>query len=312
MVKNPPNTLNALHELFLYIQAQPNEFRLGEKTMASLHGLLTYPKDAAHSSITELAMQLNVSPATLTRLSRRLGFESFGQFQELFKNSLSTQQTPFYSTQASRLLEPRLQRFNENRSRSPSHQALQRLEQLAHENINNIHGFMQQLNNEQFQLAAQTIAQAGQVRIHGKRQYSALAQFLCYGLTLIRPHVGLLEPNNLGLAEGLAQLQPDDVLITASVSPYTREVVQIGQQAAALGVTLISLTDHSLSPLAESANFTFTIPVQSSFYSNSISAYFVFAEGLLNQVAWELGPQAIESIKNVEAQIQNLKIETLY
>ncbi|HLR29079.1 MAG TPA: MurR/RpiR family transcriptional regulator [Paenalcaligenes sp.] len=312
MVKSPPTTLEALHELFLHIQAQPDEFRLGEKSMASLHGLLTHPKDAAHGSITELAVQFDVSPATLTRLSRRLGFESFNQFQELFKNSLSTRQAPFYSTQASRLLEPRLHRLNANRSTSPSHQASQRLEQLAHENINNIHGFMQQLNNKQFQLAAQAIAQAGQVRIHGKRQYSALAQFLCYGLTLIRPYVGLLEPNNLGLAEGLAQLQPDDVLITASVNPYTREVVQIGQQAAAQGVTLISLTDHTLSPLAESASFAFAIPVQSSFYSNSISAYFVFAEGLLNQVAWELGPQAIESIKNVETQIQNLKIETLY
>src|SRR5699024_8027963 len=90
MVKSPPTTLEALHELFLHIQAQPDEFRLGEKSMASLHGLLTHPKDAAHGSITYLAVQFDGRPATLTRLSRRLGFESFNQFQELFKNSLST------------------------------------------------------------------------------------------------------------------------------------------------------------------------------------------------------------------------------
>ncbi len=309
MVDSPPNTLEALHQLFLHIKNQPTEYRLGEKTMASLSGLLTHPKDAAHGSITELAEQFDVSPATLTRLSRRLGFDSFSQFQELFKNSLSTHVTPFYSTQASRLLEPRHEPQDPT---PPCRQAHQRFEQLAYENINNIQEVLQQLDSEHYLQAARAVARAPQVRIHGKRQYSALAQFLCYGLTLIRPQVGLLEPSNLGVAEGLAKLSPGDVLITASVSPYTREVLHIGQQAAAQGITLITLTDHELSPLCEAASFSFIIPVQSSFYSNSISAYFVFAEGLLNQVAWELGPQAIESIKNIEMQIQNLNIETFY
>src|SRR5690625_1414196 len=102
MVNSPPDTLEALHNLFLDMQTQPNELRLGEKTMASLRGLLAHPKDAAHSSITELAEQLDVSPATLTRLSRRLGFTSFNQFQELFKNSTSTRPASFSSTQSRR------------------------------------------------------------------------------------------------------------------------------------------------------------------------------------------------------------------
>ncbi len=309
MSSSPPDTLEALHSLYLDIQAQPDAYRFGEKSLTSLRGLLTHPKDAAHSSITELAEQLHVSPATLTRLSRRLGFESFNQFQELFKDSLSTPQTPFYSTQVTRLLEPSSDSTHKD---TPPQQAYIHLKQLAEENIHNIHQFIQLLDKKAFQEAAHTIAQAQKIRIHGKRQYSALAQFLCYGLTLIRPQVSLLDPNHLGIAEGLAQLHPGDVLITASVSPYTREVVLINQQAAERGITLISLTDSPHSPLATTADYSFLISGQSSFYSNSISAYFVFAEGLLNQIALELGHKAIESIKKIEQQIQSLKIETLY
>jgi|SRR5690625_629475 len=308
MLTTPPKTLDDLNELFLAISLKPAPYRLGEKTMAALRGLLARPKNAAHQSITELAQQLDVSPATLTRLARRLAFKNFNQFQELFKDSLSTAaSTPFYSTQASRLIQPSQQ---PNGDLPASAYALQRLEQLANENINNIQGFLHNLDPEAFQQGAAAIAQAPRVRIHGKRQYSSLAQFLTYGLNLIRPNASLLEPSNLGVAEGLAQMQPNDVLITASVSPYTQEVLQISQHATEKGITVITLTDHQHSPMAHTAKYTFLIPYQSSFYSNSISAYFVFAEGLLNQVAWELGEQAVDSIKRIEEHIQTLNIET--
>lgn len=306
MLTSAPKTLQELNELFLEINLQPEEYRLGNKTMAALRGLLAQPKKAAHLTITELAQRLNVSPATLTRLARRLAFNSFNQFQELFKDSLSTAQGSFYSSQATRLLQPNTQIQDEDQSP----QALSRLRQLAQENIQNIHSFIHNLDIEDFVAAAQTIADAHQVRLHGKRQYSALAQFLVYGLSLVRPQVGLLDPNNLGIAEGLAQMNAGDVLITASVRPYTKEVLQVSRHAAERGITLITLTDHQHSPMAHIAQHTFLIPYRSSFYSNSISAYFVFAESLLNQVAWTLGDKAMQSIKSIEDSIQTLEIET--
>lgn len=306
MLESPPKSLQDLHELFLELSLQPGVYRLGDKTMAALRGLLAQPKKAAHQTITELAEQFDVSPATLTRLARRLAFSNFNQFQELFKDSLSTGQGSFYSAQATRLLRPGSPADNAD----PGNRAMQRLRQLAQENIQNIQSVIHNLDSEEFIAAAQTIATAQQVRLHGKRQYSALAQFLVYGLSLIRPRVSLLDPNHLGIAEGLAQMQAGDVLITASVRPYTKEVLQVSHHAAQQGITLITLTDHQHSPMAQIADFAFLIPCQSSFYSNSISAYFVFAESLLNQVAWALGDQAMQSIKSIESNIQALKIET--
>lgn len=307
MLNTPPKNLEDLNQLFLNISLQPSEYRLGEKTIAALRGLLAQPKKAAHSTITELAEQLGVSPATLTRLARRLAFGSFNQFQELFKDSLSTINTTFYSTQAARLIQ--LDQHL-NKAQSATSLANQRMQQLANENIQNVHHFLQSLDNHTFLQAAKDIAAAPRVRIHGKRQYSSLAQFLTYGLKLIRSNISLLDPSNLGIAESLAKLETNDVLITASVNPYTQEVLNVSRQAAKMGITLITLTDTKESPLAHLATHTFLIPFQSSFYSNSISAYFVFAEGLLNQVAWELGERAVQSIKQIEEYIEALKVET--
>lgn len=314
MFTSRPADLQALHQLSLEIQSKQSPIYLGEKSLAAFSSLLMHPENTALLSITELANQLQISASTLTRLVKRLGFTGFADFQQLFKNTLSSHS--FYSTQATKLIHPviadpavevdpavRVDLVHDN----PSYQ---RLAQLATENIQNIQQFMQSLSCTQLVAAAQAIAHAKRVRIHGMRQYSALSQFLNYGLGLIRTDVAQLDNYSQGMAEGLAQLEAGDVLISASVFPYTRDVVSVSKQAVTAGLTLITLSDHSLSPLSKIAHHAFLIPCHSSFYSNSISAYFVFAEGLLNQVAWELGDDAIHALARREHFISALDIET--
>ena len=302
-----PHDLLSLEQLATQIRQQQAPIRLGEKTRAALSGLLRHPKNTALLSITELAQQLDVNASTLTRLAKRLGFSGFAEFQRLFRDSISLPNPTFYSHQASR----QLQHWGSSALfSSAADTTQQRLEQLATENINNIQHSITALSPPHLAAAAQAIASAKRVRIHGVRQYSALAQFMAYGLSLIRSDVARLDACSLGLAEGLAQLEPKDVLISASVSPYTQEVLIIHEHARQAQLTTISLTDHAASPLAINTDYAFLIPYHSSFFSNSISAYFVLAEGLLNQVAWELGSSALEAIHKREQLIAALNIET--
>ena len=298
---NKPTNLTDLAQLAQAIRQQQVAIHLGEKSQKSLAYLIRHPENTALHSITVLAAELGVHASTLTRLVKRLGFEGFADFQRIFRHSLRQQNTDFYSRQASQQLR--------QWPAQPNNHALQRLEQLAQENISNIQHGLAHLNMTDFIAAARCIAQAKRVRIYGLRQYSALAQFLSYGLGLIRNDVACLDNHHLGAAEALAQLESHDVLISASVNPYTQQVVQISQLAAQSGLTVISLSDTPLSPLATIADYAFAIPYHSSFFSNSISAYFVFAEGLLNQVAWELGDAALAAITRREQFITDLGIE---
>lgn len=302
-----PHDLPSLEQLATQIRQRQVPIRLGEKTRAALTVLLSHPENTALLSITELAHQLDVNASTLTRLAKRLGFSGFAEFQRLFRDSVSPPAPTFYSHQASR----HLQQWGNNTSLSnPIDTTQQRVAQLAAENISNIQHSITALSAPHLAAAAQAIATAKRVRIHGVRQYSALAQFMAYGLSLIRSDVARLDSCGLGLAEGLAQLEPKDILISASVSPYTQEVLAIQEQARQAQLTTISLTDHAGSPLAVNTDYAFLIPYRSSFFSNSISAYFVLAEVLLNQVAWELGTSALKAIHKREQLIAALNIES--
>lgn len=305
MAITPPLDVNSLHQLAIEIKQNKSSVRLGVKAMQALGSLLAQPNKTAFLSITQLAAQQNISPSTLTRLVKRLGFQGFADFQRLFRESLTQQSNPFYSTQALKLFDQDTPTFPVSTPLAPK----QHFDLLAQKSIQNIESLNQNLPENELLLAAKCIAKAKRVRTHGMRQYSALSQFLCYGLGLIRADVGLLDACGLGAAEGLAQLDKNDVLITASVSPYTKEVVAISEQANKAGLTVISLSDHLLSPLSIAAHYAFLIPCQNHFYSNSISSFFVFAEGLMNQVARELGDSALQALSKREHFLAELHIE---
>ena len=57
------------------------------------------------------------------------------------------------------------------------------------------------------------------------------------------------------------------------------------------------------------ARHAFFIPHRSSFISNSIGAYVVFSEGLVNLVARALGDKAVRALERQESFIDALNIE---
>jgi DNA-binding MurR/RpiR family transcriptional regulator len=84
----------------------------------------------------------------------------------------------------------------------------------------------------------------------------------------------------------------------------------VAQAAKRAGLIVIALTDTRASPLVPPARHAFFIPHGSSFFSNSMGAYIVFCEGLLNLVTRELGDQALKALKRREGFITELQIET--
>ncbi|MFS8114267.1 hypothetical protein QD460_21290 [Rhizobium jaguaris] len=136
----------------------------------------------------------------------------------------------------------------------------------------------------------------------------AFASFLTYGLAMLRSDVALLDAPRLGEAEGLAQLEPGDVLVVASCAPYTRNVAEVAALGARRGLDVIAVTD-TRSPLVPPARHAFLVPHASSFFSNSMGAYIIFCEGLLNLVARALADGAIDALAKREALIRELRIE---
>ncbi|MBB5418788.1 MurR/RpiR family transcriptional regulator [Paraburkholderia atlantica] len=308
-VAGAPRSVDALRELVLRIGRDEAGLSLGGKAHAVLAWLLERPEEVAVRTITDLATALDVNASTLTRLSTKLGYTGFADFQSVFRDSLAERHRHFYTNQAERLVAGKKQRAHTpvNSGTSPE---VEVVVQLAHESIVNVETFLARLSADDLRGAAALLAGAPRVRVHGLRQFSALASFLCYGLGMIRTDVGLLDAQGLGVAEGLAQLQPGDVVVVTSVSPYTRSVAEAAKAAAEAGMTVIAITDTLASPLVPPARHAFLIPHDSSFFSNSMGAYLIFCEGLLNLVATHLGKRSLQALSRRERLITALGIET--
>jgi DNA-binding MurR/RpiR family transcriptional regulator len=298
-VTRPPQTVEELRALAIRIGRNETEISLGAKAHDVFAKLVDAPEQSAVRSISELAGLLGVNPSTLTRLAKRLGYDGFSEFQSVFRNAIANDQRHFYSRQAGRLLS----------AQAGTAAEVEVFECLARESMANINGFLAQLEAESLQGAAELFATAGRVRLHGVRQFHALASFLTYGLGMLRSDVALLDSPRLGVAEAISQLDEGDLVVVASCAPYTRSVAHVAGIAAANGLSVVAITDSRASPLVPPARHAFFIPHASSFYSNSMGAYVVFCEGLLNLVARRLGRRALSALAERERLIADMRVE---
>src|SRR5699024_4686521 len=302
MNESTPKNLDELRELVTAISRKQTQFSMGSKTLRALGRLVERPEIVAVSTITELAQSAGVNASTLSRLAQSLGYDGFAEFQKLFRNAVSTRGKRFYSGQASQLLSVSDVAANANGD-------LASMERLFQESIANVEACLAGLDPLEIKEAVNYLAHAQRVRVHGIRQIHSVAAAFTYGLSLVRRDVSLLDIPGSGIAEGLANMEKGDVLVVASANPYSRTVAETIEIAHRRGLIVIAITDYRTSPLAINADYSFFIPHQSSYISNSMGAYIIFCEGLVNSVARLLDTQALESLNRHEVLIDRLRVE---
>nr|WP_298249688.1 MurR/RpiR family transcriptional regulator [uncultured Halomonas sp.] len=289
-----PETLSDLEHLLASLERGEGTVRLGKRSRRVLSAMVTAPQQAAVSSISELAERLGVSPSTLSRLAQRLGFEGFAGLQAVFRRNV-TEGKSFYSDQVSRLLDD-----------DGDDGALARLARLGRQESANIADTVTGIDGEAFTEAARLLVEARRVRVHGMRQFASLASFLAYGLGMLRADAAPLDTARHGVADALAQLEEGDVLVVASCFPYTPSVLTTARVAARQGIRVIALTDSLGSPLTREAHYSFPVPNHSLFFSNSMCAFMLLAEGLLSEAANLLGDAGLAALKRREQLIGEL------
>ena len=289
-----PETLGELQRLLATIEQGEGSIRLGKRSRQVLTAMVTAPQQAAVSSISDLAERLGVSPSTLSRLARRLGYDGFAGLQAVFRRNV-TEGKSFYSDQVSRLLDS-----------EGDGDALARLARLGRQESANIVDLVTGIDGEAFTATARLLVEARRVRVHGMRQFASLASFMSYGLGMLRADAAPLDAVRHGVADALAQLDEGDALVVVSCFPYTPSVLATAEVAARQGIRVIALTDSSGSPLAKVAEHSFAVPNHSPFFSNSMCAFMLLAEGLLCEAANRLGDEGLAALKRREQLIGEL------
>lgn len=292
----PPETIEGLRALAVAIARGTAPVSLGAKAQEALGRLLGMVGDPALLSITTLADALGVNPSTLTRLATGLGYPGFPGLQQVLLSASMTAPGAFYTRQASTALR------GGGSTRAGA-------TQLCRENQANIDRFIEQFDEAAVDEAVGLLTGAPRVVVHGIRQFHSVASFLVYGLRMIRSDVALLDAGGLGIAEGLAALSPGDVLLSTSCAPYSAQVVETAAVAQRSGLVTIALTDRPSSPLVATSRTAILVDHGSSFLSNSIGAFVVVAECLVNACAAASPAIARSALSERDRFIEALRIE---
>ena len=293
----PPQSIEALRQLSVDIGKGSSSIHLGRKAKQVLSRMLELRGDKVLLSISSLSQRLEVNPSTVSRLARALGYRSFGELQNVLLSESFVPVGSFYTQHAQAALMADVSELSQQTTR------------LCREQQANIERMIESFDQPAFEAAVLRLATAGRIRVHGARQFYAFSGFLAYGLGMLRADVSLLEPSLQGVAEGLASMDKDDLLIVASCEPYTKSVVRVAQAAHEAGINVLAVTDRPSSPLVASSSLALFVPHETCFISNSMVGFFSLAECLINSCASQLGDLAHQALQERDAFIRALKIE---
>ena len=250
-----------------------------------LEYILSNDQESVFLKIKDLAKRVNVSQATVVRLSRALGFKGFPEFQQeirlRFRNKLTTTS--------------RLQR-TVDKVRNEGDVLIKVLQT----DIDNIAETLKQTSIEEFSQFIKSIDSAKRIVIIGLRSVYSLAIFLGIALEFLQKDVWVVQPGIGDMWDRLLGLRKGDLVIGISFPRYTGQTLEVLQFAKQRGIKTLAITDSLISPLAQYADHVLTARYKMDSFIESFTAPF----SLINAVVTALGvydkKRTLGSLKKLE------------
>lgn len=263
------------------LDARLNDFSASERRIA-LVVADRYPVSAL-GGIEDLARQAKVSPPTVTRFVRHLGYARFADFQRDVRQEVQ-------DAEASPLA--LMQRYQE----APPETGL--LSDLA----NSIGSLESDATAKSLELAAELITGTkGRVFAVGGRWTSVVAQYLTFQLGTMREEVHALLPTASGVAtDRLVDLTRRDLVIICDVRRYQPDLYAMAEIIRQQKVRIILFTDVELSPICELAEVTIPAPVATTSPLDTLAPMIAAADKVLGYLVEAYGDSATQRIRRLE------------
>lgn len=258
--------------------------------------VLDHPRDVALLSMREQARKAGVRPATMTRFAKRIGLSGYDAIRGLYADALRGGALDFASKAGAQV----------------ASQKLRGDKALAAEMLGTMQDQLARLAQpealDRLVRAADHLASARRIYCLGLRSSHSVAWHAHYILSFFGDRSVFLDAIAGVGADQLRNATQEDVLLVVSVAPYTRATVEIAQYAAALGITLIAITDSEVAPLAQLAECAIVVSTESQSFFHTMSPAFVMAEILTALVAGRGGNAALNTVRQMERQLIALDV----
>jgi DNA-binding MurR/RpiR family transcriptional regulator len=228
----------------------------------------------------------------MTRLARRLGFDSFGALRE-----------PYVSRLAGGGSVPALPYVRRARAlqRRDGGEPLRELGQLQQANVAAI---ARRNTAAAIERVADRLLRAERVHFLGLRVCHGVAFQLHYAYGLLCANGVLVTDLGGTLADQVAQIGRGHVLLAISQSPYTRATVESVRQARTQGAAVIALTDNALSPIGREADHALLFDTASNSFFHSTTGALALAEHVLAAVNARGGAAVLRRLRERQQQLR--------
>ncbi len=196
---------------------------------------VSHPDMIALNTIAVISEQIGVTPSTIFRFAKSLGYKGFSDMQSIFQESMRHISQPY----AERI-------HSLDRQMSQKATAFQRFAIAANRAIEKL----SQTETQLLLQASHKLADANIVYIAGQDRAAPVSVYLHYMLVKMGMQAVILEGTPSMLVDKAKLISASEMLLAISFSPYsvnTRELVDVCIEQQ---VSVISITDSTLSPIA--------------------------------------------------------------
>lgn len=255
------------------------------------------PVDIATRSLRDVSKRADLSPATFSRMSRALGYDSYEDLRDLMRSSIGNGTTSF----TDRITELQRRHDAGERDFGANHliACATNLEYL-HETINAV----------DLDQAVEHLHNARHVLVAGMLGSTGIAEHLSYMASFFTNNWSMASRMGASLASGLVGLSEQDAFILITKEPYATRSILAAQEAKACGAYVIVITDKHSSPALQFASVGFTVQTETPHFFSSYAATVVLAETIIGMLASRAGADARKRIAEVED--RNRRLETVW
>jgi DNA-binding MurR/RpiR family transcriptional regulator len=233
-----------------------------------------------------------VSAPTVLRMVAKLGFSSYGSFQDALKAELAAQrETPLAKGAG---VGARMQRGDP-------------LSDFAAATIENLRATSANVPRDELAAVAALLADGRRaVHLLGGRFTDAIAEYMTVHLRVLRPRVRRLAGQPPAWLDQLLDIDKRDIVLLFDIRRYSDDLLAFAERVASRGAIVVLVTDQWLSPISRVARHVLPAHVAVPSVWDSSAGLMLIAETLLAEVAKaENGAgtkrlEALEAIRGVE------------
>lgn len=255
--------------------------------------ILDNPEEVGLSSMRTVAKAAGVKPATISRLSKALGYAEYNQLREPFRQRLRGQEPDF----AARLKDVQDRGPGDAQALFEEHRALE---------LRNIERTLGDDQLPEMLAAVDTLWSSRRIYVLGLRGAFAPAFVFHYAFQLFREGCHLLDTRAGIFADQLRGISDQDSMLVISFPPYTQLTIDALHYATDAGVRLVAITDSAVSPAAKAANHTIVAQNASPSFYHSLTGALSACEALITLLVAKSGADAVKIVEAAEQQLSRI------